>query len=62
VTHAELEKAVNEMMRAMLAGVPDKIAPALAATESLAECEAIIRAAIIEALAGLEDAAPRRRN
>jgi hypothetical protein len=62
MTQAEIETEVIEMMRALLADLPDRIAPALAVRESPAECEAIIRAAIIEALSGLEDAAPGRRN
>jgi hypothetical protein len=62
MTHAELEKDALALLHALLKDVPGKIATALAAAESPTECEAIIRAALLEALAGLEAAAPGRRN
>jgi hypothetical protein len=62
VTRSELEEAVIEMTRAPLAPVGAKIAPAFAAATSQEECEKIIRAALLDALAGLENAAPGRRN
>ena len=62
MTRSELEEAMIELIRELMKDIADKVAPLVAATESPAECETIIRAAIIEALAGLEDAAPWRRN
>jgi hypothetical protein len=62
MTRAELEEAAIELIRELVKDIPDKIAPAVAAATSPAECESIIRAAFLEALAGFEDAAPGRRN
>jgi hypothetical protein len=53
---SELEKDMIEIARCLMEGVPDKIAPALAAETSPSKCEAIIMAAFVEALAALETA------
>jgi hypothetical protein len=62
MTRSELKTSVVELARTLLADVPRRIGPLLATEKSAEACRRIIEAAIVEALAGLEDAAPGRRN